>query len=177
MQEDGMQYMFDRGTTVCFTGHRQLREPAEIITPKLVGTLESLVRSGCLTFCAGGARGFDALASETVIALQAQYPQIRLVLMLPFPDQYGSESGWSAAEIEQYRRIQAQASQVVTIAPGYCSGVYYRRNRALVDASSVCIAYMTRSSSGTGYTVRYARKQGLEIINRAESDIRKESQK
>ena len=172
-----MQRMFDRGTTVCFTGHRHLREPAEIITSRLTQTLESLIHSGCRTFCAGGARGFDALASEAVITLQTQYPRIRLVLMLPFPDQYNSESGWSMAEIEQYHRLQVQASQVVTIAPGYRSGVYYRRNRALVDASSACIAYMTRTGSGTGYTVRYARKQGLEIINLAESDIKKESKK
>lgn len=171
--------MFDRGTTVCFTGHRQLREPAEIITSRLTQTLESLIHSGCRTFCAGGARGFDALASEVVMALQPQYPQIRLVLMLPFPDQYCHESGWSMAEIEQYHHLQVQASQVmvITIAPGYRSGVYYRRNRALVDTSSACIAYMTRSSSGTGYTVRYARKQGLEIINLAESVTRKESKK
>ena len=172
-----MQRMFDRGTTACFTGHRQLREPAEIITSRLTQTLESLIHSGCRTFCAGGARGFDALASEAVITLQTQYPRIRLVLMLPFPDQYNSESGWSMAEIEQYHRLQVQASQVITIAPGYRSGVYYRRNRALVDTSSACIAYMTRSSSGTGYTVRYARKQGLEIINLAESVTRKESKK
>lgn len=73
--------------------------------------------------------------------------------------------------------MQAQAAQVITIAPGYRSGVYYRRNRALVDASSACIAYMTRAGNGTGYTVRYAQEQGVDVINIAESDIRKESKK
>ena len=155
--------MLNKETTACFTGHRQLHEPADVIAARLTQTLEHLIQSGYRTFCAGGARGFDALASETVISMQAQYPQIRLVLMLPFP--------------EQYRRLQAQAAQVITIAPGYRSGVYYRRNRALVDASSACIAYMTRTGSGTGYTVRYAQEQGIDVINIAESDIRKESKK
>lgn len=169
--------MLNKETTTCFTGHRQLREPAAVIATRLTQTLEHLIQSGYRTFCAGGARGFDALASETVISMQAQYPQIRLVLMLPFPEQYRRESGWNQADIEQYRLLQAQAAQVITIAPGYRSGVYYRRNRALVDASSACIAYMTRSASGTGYTVRYAQEQGVKVINLAESDIRKESKK
>ena len=172
-----MQHMLNKETTACFTGHRQFHEPADVIAARLTQTLEHLIQSGYRTFCAGGARGFDALASEAVISMQAQYPQIRLVLMLPFPEQYRRESGWNQADIEQYRRLQAQAAQVITIAPGYRSGVYYRRNRALVDASSACIAYMTRTGSGTGYTVRYAQEQGVDVINIAESDIRKESKK
>lgn len=169
--------MLNKEATACFTGHRQLREPAAVIAARLTQTLERLIQSGYRTFCAGGARGFDALASEAVISMQAQYPQIRLVLMLPFPEQYRRESGWNQADIEQHRLLQAQAAQVITIAPGYRSGVYYRRNRALVDASSACIAYMTRTGSGTGYTVRYAQEQGVDVINIAESDIRKESKK
>ena len=47
----------------------------------------------------------------------------------------------------------------------YTQGCMHRRNRHLVDHSSVCICYLTGSSGGTAYTVNYARKQGLEIIN------------
>ena len=53
------------------------------------------------------------------------------------------------------------------LSPGYRSGIYYRRNRNLADASSACIAYMTRANSGTGYTVRYAQEHGLRVINLA----------
>lgn len=73
-----MQHMLNKEATACFTGHRQLREPAAMIAARLTQTLEHLIQSGYRTFCAGGARGFDALASETVISMQAQYPQIRL---------------------------------------------------------------------------------------------------
>lgn len=154
-----------RAVTACFTGHRQLREPAAELTLRVSAAVTDLVQSGYIYFCAGGARGFDALASEAVITLQARYPQIQLILMLPFAEQYRHERGWSGAEIEQYHRLQAQASQVLVLAPGYRSGVYYQRNRQLVDASSVCITYLSRPNSGTGYTVRYAQTRGLRIIH------------
>ena len=159
--------MQNRETTACFTGHRQLREPADNIATRLSSTLIDLIQTGYQTFCAGGARGFDALAAETVLALKPRFPQIQLVLMLPFPKQYSQEK-WTKAEIEQYNQVQALASQIITVAPCYHSGVYYRRNKLLVDASSVCIAYKTRESSGTGHTVRYAQKNGLLVINLAE---------
>ena len=163
-----VQYMLNKETTACFTGHRQLHEPADVIAARLTQTLERLIQSGYRTFCTGGACVFDALASETVISMQAQYSQIRLVLMLPFPEQYRRESGWNQADVEQYRLLQAQAAQVITVAPGYRSGVYYRRNSAMVDASSACIAYMTRTGNGRGYTVRYAQEQGVKVINLTE---------
>ena len=160
--------MYTRETTACFTGHRNMREPALDITGRILEIVESLIQSGYLTFCAGGARGFDALASEAVLTMQDKYPQINLVLMLPFADQYRCERGWSNAEIDQYHRLQEKAAQTTILAPGYRSGIYYQRNRALVDASSVCIAYMTRTRSGTGYTVSYAQKQGLRVVNLAD---------
>lgn len=165
--------MQNRETTACFTGHRQLREPADNIADRLSKTLIDLIQSGYQTFCAGGARGFDALAAETVLALKPRFPQIQLVLMLPFPEQYKQEGTWTQTEIEQYHRVQAKASQVITVAPAYSPGIYYQRNKLLVDSSSVCIAYKTRESSGTGHTVRYAQKQGFLIMNLAESKSNK----
>lgn len=44
----------------------------------------------------------------------------------------------------------------------------FKRNRHLVDNSSVCICYQTKETGGTAYTVEYARKHGLRIINLAE---------
>ena len=159
--------MSTKETTVCFTGHRKLNEPAFEITDRIIETVESLIQSGYQTFCAGGARGFDALASEAVLTLQSRYPHVNLVLMLPFADQYRFERGWSKAEIDQYHRFQEKAAQTTILSQDYRSGMYHQRNRMLVDASSVCIAYMTRMKSGTGYTVSYAQEHGLRIVNLA----------
>ncbi len=49
----------------------------------------------------------------------------------------------------------------------YTKGCMFKRNRHLVDNSSVCICYLTKNNGGTAYTVDYAEKQGLEVINLA----------
>ena len=156
-----------RQKTVCFTGHRKMAEPITEIERRLAGTVESLIQSGYLYFGAGGARGFDALASEVVLKLKAAYPQIHLILVLPFDEQYSHERSWTRAEVEQYHSLKERASKVVVLAAGYSSGVYYRRNRYLVDHSSVCVAYMSRANSGTSYTVNYAISKRLKVVNTA----------
>lgn len=156
-----------RAKTVCFTGHRQLEEPIEEIERRLTGTVESLIQRGCRYFGAGGARGFDALAAETVLKLKASYPHIHLILVLPFDEQYKKERNWTSEEITQYHRLKRRASKVVVLAGGYTSGIYHRRNRHLIDHSSVCVAYLIRANSGTGYTVNYAKEKGLEVVHTA----------
>lgn len=142
-----------------------MSEPISEIERKLTETVENLIHKGYLYFGAGGARGFDALASEVVLKMKAKYPHIHLILVLPFSEQYRHETNWTRTEIEQYHRLKERASKVVVIANGYTSGVYYRRNRHLVDHSSVCVAYMTKANSGTSYTVNYAKIRGLEVVN------------
>ena len=154
-----------RQRTVCFTGHRKLGAPAEYVTARVVEIIERLIQEGYLYFGAGGARGFDALASEAVLNLKARYPRIHLILVLPFDEQYTHERDWTRLEIEQYHSLKARASKTVILSEGYSSGVYYRRNRHLVDNASVCVAYLTRPNTGTSYTVNYAKSQGLRVLN------------
>lgn len=44
----------------------------------------------------------------------------------------------------------------------------FKRNRHLVDNSSICIAYLTEETGGTAYTVKYANQKGVRVINIAE---------
>ena len=41
----------------------------------------------------------------------------------------------------------------------------------MVDASSVCVAYCNRRGGGTAYTVRYAIRRGVPVVNIADWDI------
>ena len=50
----------------------------------------------------------------------------------------------------------------------YTRGCMHKRNRHLVDHSGVCVAYLTESRGGTAYTVDYARKNGVPVINLGE---------
>lgn len=151
--------------TACFTGHRKIQESSAQVACRLTETVREVIGRGYRYFCAGGACGFDALAAETVLQLKVLYPQIHLILVLPFDEQYRHEGSWTRSEIEQYHRSKKFASKVIILSQKYSSGIYYRRNRYLVDHSSICIAYMTRAHSGTGCTIKYAEEKGLEIIN------------
>ena len=150
---------------VCFTGHREIGEPISDVELRLTETVECLIEQGYVFFWAGGARGFDTIASEVLLKLKSIYLQIHLFLALPFDEQYTHEKNWTQAEISQYHRIKETASNVVILCDGFRPGAYHQRNRYLVDNSSVCIAYLNRDKSGTGYTVRYAKKRGLQVVN------------
>lgn len=155
--------MVCKGKTACFTGHRELREPFEVVYAKTVEVVERLIHQGYRYFGAGGARGFDALAAEVVLELKAKYPHIHLILVLPFYKQYEHEKNWSHNEITQHEKHKKLASKVVYTQEVYSSGCYYKRNRHLVDFSSICIAYQYKSSGGTAYTTKYATEKGVYV--------------
>ena len=146
----------------CFTGHRNI--PPEIL-PALAAKLEAvvleLIANGIRYFYAGGALGFDTLAAETVLQLRDQFPQIQLILALPCREQ---THGWSAASVERYESILLRANEVIYTSEHYTRGCMQRRNRFMVDHSAVCVAYCTRATAGSAYTLQYARKAGLRIL-------------
>lgn len=73
---------------VCFTGHREIPVlKVASLKRKLKKTLEELIAQGLCYFEAGGALGFDTLAAQTVLDLKQQYPQIKLILVLPYLSQ------------------------------------------------------------------------------------------
>ena len=154
-----------RSQTCCFTGHRFLPEnEKEKILLALESTVLSLIHSGYRYFGAGGALGFDTLAAQTVLRLRQSYPDIRLILVLPCVSQADK---WPPADVAVYQEIMGQANKIVYTSHEYTAGCMFKRNRHLVDHSSVCICYLEKSTGGTAYTVDYARKCGLKIINLA----------
>ena len=158
-----------RERTCCFTGHRDLptKEQKEIAA-RLEQIITSLIDRGIRFFGAGGARGFDTLAAQTVLKLKSNYPNIKLILVLPCLTQ---TQGWRPNDISEYERIKAQADKVVYTSQEYTKGCMHKRNRHLVDHSSVCVCYLTKQNGGTAYTVDYAKKHGLGIINLCSNDF------
>ena len=152
-----------RVKTCCFTGHRMIPSgEKETIRNLLETAVEKAIQDGYRFFRTGGALGFDTLAAQTVLELKQQYPHIRLILVLPCVDQ---TTGWKQDDIDEYERIRALADKVVYTSREYTSGCMHKRNRHLVDNSSLCICYLTKLSGGTAYTVRYAESKGVYVRN------------
>ena len=158
--------MEQKNNTVCFTGHRKISsEQLNQLAWRLKDTVIKLINDGYTYFIAGGALGFDTLAAKTVLNLKSAYPDIRLILVLPCLSQADK---WSSEDKRVYEVIKEAADKVVYISDEYTKDCMYKRNRHLVDNSNACVCYLTEKTGGTAYTVKYAKKCNLLVINMAE---------
>lgn len=157
--------MDKRAQTCCFTGHRHLPREEEAIWQRVQEHLIPLLEQGVRYFGVGGALGFDTLVAEKLLELRGQYPQIRVILVLPFR---GYQSRWTTAQQARAARIESRVDKVVYCCDAPSREAFLARDRHLVDGSAYCIGYCTRTTGGTAYTLRYAEKQGLQIWNLAE---------
>lgn len=149
--------------TCCFTGHRKvLSKDYPSVFSQTEKAVDEAIQRGYVYFGAGGALGFDTIAALVVLKLKQKHPQIRLILVLPCVNQ---TKGWKQEDIDTYRYIRERADKVVYVSREYQKGCMHKRNRHLVDNSSLCICYLTGEKGGTFYTVSYSLKNGVRVVN------------
>ena len=155
---------FPNFTACLFTGHRKLPQGAELdnLQKRTKEALRLAYFKGCRLFYVGGAMGFDMLAAVAVLNLQEELPEIRLILALPH---FGHYQHWSKTDKAVFARILERADQVLYLSKEYSPGCMQARNRYMVDHAQYCICYCGKATGGTAYTVRYAQKRGIEIVN------------
>ena len=156
--------------SVCFTGHRQiLPHHMQLIPQRLEYAISWLTRQGFTNFIAGGAVGFDMLAAEAVLRARQCGAGVTLFLALPCRDQ---TARWKNPHtLARYERLIREADDVFYLQEAYTATCMHARNRFMVDHSAVCMAYYNNGGGGgTAYTIRYAEKQGLPIVNLANSN-------
>ncbi len=150
--------------TCCFTGHRQIEpEVMEAVYRELDRVVDILIRSGVRNFRTGGALGFDTLAALTVLDRRREDPSLRLELCIPCADQ---PKGWKDEDKALYEYIKSQADKVTVLRDKFIKGCMHERNRYMVKGSHYCVAYCVRKG-GTAYTVDYAQKNGVKVIDLA----------
>ena len=154
----------------CFTGHRNIpRGDESEIRARVKAQVVSLISKGVDTFYVGGAVGFDMLAAELLIDLRnKEGADIRIISALPFPEW---RNNWPEDEIRRQDIIMENSDEVSYASGQHSREAYLSRDRKMVDESKYCIAYCTRRSGGTAYTIRYAMKKGLQVINMADWDL------
>lgn len=155
--------MIDKLKVACFSGHRNLPKDRTELRTNLEKAIIELIEREVVFFGNGGALGFDQLAAETVLQLKEEYPHIRLVMVLPCPPEHQSLK-WNDEQKKRYYEILKQADKVRILSPRYTSSCMLDRNRHLVDNSAYLICYLRERSGGTFYTVNYAERQGLRIL-------------
>ena len=157
-----------REKTACFTGHRQLPPlVGKALQHKASKVIMDLYSRGIVYYGCGGALGFDTLMAQVCFRLRDSgvCPKLRVILVAPFE---GQESRWTYLQQSTYRDMLLKYDKVVYVSKLANREAFLARNRRLVDASSICIAYCVETHGGTAYTVDYARRKALEIINLAD---------
>ncbi len=148
--------------TCCFTGHRDIpQNEVDYLNRRLYEEIEKLVKIGVLYYGSGGARGFDLISANVVIELKKKYPMIRLVMVLPCPEQ---TQNWNLQDKTEYKRILESADKVKFLSDKYYEGCMLTRNRHLVNNSMYVICYKSKEHGGTAYTVDYAKRKNRMII-------------
>ena len=161
----------ERFVSVCFTGHRVLPQDTRSLkksldvkeTEELVEReLEKLYGEGMRIFYAGGAVGFDMLASEAVAEAKSRREGMELRLLIPCDDH---DLRWGDSDRRRLAALKAAADSVEILSPVFTPWCMHERNRRLVERSAVCVAFLRHNEGGTASTVKYADKKGLRIIN------------
>ncbi|MBQ5816204.1 MAG: DUF1273 family protein [Oscillospiraceae bacterium] len=146
----------------CFTGHRSIdQNDKAAVTAALRRVLPELIKEGVTLFKTGGAIGFDMLAAEEILRLKRNFPEVKLHIYVPCLDQ---NKYYTDEQKAVYLRHINSADKIFCITESYYNGCMLERNRALVNGSDYCVAYLRKESGGTAYTVSYAQKNGVKVI-------------
>lgn len=147
----------------CFTGHRNLpQKKIEKILINLDREIENLIAKGVVDFISGGALGFDQIAASLIVAKKEMGKNIRLLFALPCKNQ---DDKWNEKQRKLYQDLLLEADEVIYDSEEYNDFCMKKRNEYMVEHSAYCICALQKELSGTGQTVRYAKKKGLQVVN------------
>lgn len=156
--------------TACLTGHRPKSLPWGYNESKqtcvkfkeiLKQILLSVIENGVITFLTGMAEGFDMIGAEIIIDLKKEFPNVKLVAVIPC---IGQEFKWKLNQQERYKNILLHCDKKIILSKIYTPNCMNKRNLWMVQHSSVCIACWNGQPSGTANTVKFANQNACKVI-------------
>lgn len=161
----------DRETTCCFTGHRPNKLPwrddeddprCVVLKGEMAAALEEAYSRGYRHFICGMALGCDLYFCEAALALRDRRPGVTVEAAIPCE---GQAARWRDRDRNRYFELVARCDFETMVQHRYTSGCMQRRDRYMVDRSSLLIAaYDGRTLGGTMYTLTYALRKKLETV-------------
>lgn len=149
----------------CFTGHRELPDAGTEAYSALIAALEKAVSDaiaeGCDRFITGGAKGFDLLAGEWILASKKVDPSLSLAVYVPHR---GQERKFTSEDQKRYQALINAADEVLILSESYYPGCMRVRNARMVEDAQYCIAYVRKKPSGSAQTMRMAEAKGRTVL-------------
>ncbi|HWS41682.1 MAG TPA: SLOG family protein [Pseudoflavonifractor sp.] len=159
-----------RDVTCCFTGHRPDKLPwgadegdprCADLKNRIAAALEEAYEKGMRHFICGMALGADLYFCEAALDLRRRCPGVTVEAAIPCEEQ---AARWGERDRNRYFALVKDCDYETMVQHHYDRGCMLRRNRYMVDRSSMLIAAYDGLLGGTMYTLAYAMKKGLEIV-------------
>ena len=159
----------EREKSCCFSGHRPSKLPWKrdesderclALKEDIRRAVEAAYDKGYRHFICGMARGADFYFCEAVLALREGRGDITIEAAIPCEEQ---ASRWPEQDRERYFHLVEECDFETVVQHHYDRGCMLRRNRYMVDNSSLLIAAFDGTLGGTMYTITYAMKKGVEV--------------
>jgi uncharacterized phage-like protein YoqJ len=129
---------------------------------RIADAVDSAYEEGYRHFLCGMAMGCDLYFCECVLALRARRAGVTVEAAIPCPTQ---SDDWPDAQRARYRALVAACDYETLVSAAYSPACMQRRNRYLVDHASLLIAAYDGTAGGTRYTVEYALRRGVSIVD------------
>ena len=162
--------MRGRQAACCFTGHRPGKLPWRYneedlrcvsLKARIADAVEAAYQEGFRHFLCGMALGCDLYFCECVLRLRQTHPDVTVEAAIPCLSQ---SDGWTAAQQERYRDLLELCNYRTVVQEKYDPGCMHRRNRYMVDHSSLLLAVHDGSPGGTRYTIEYALRRRKDVL-------------
>lgn len=163
--------MRTRQESCCFTGHRPNKLPWRYdesdprclaLKRRIADAVESAYAEGFRHFLCGMAQGCDLYFCECVLALRQHHPEVTVEAAIPCPTQADS---WPEEQRTRYARLVSACDLETLVSACYTPACMLRRDRYMVDRAALLIAAFDGTAGGTRYTVEYAMRQGVSIVD------------
>ncbi len=151
--------MSNKNFTASVSGNRILLK--DFNREKLKETFIKLIKIAKInTFLVGMAVGFDTVCFNVLEEIR-KTEDIKIIACIPCLNQ---DYNFSLAQKLEYNRMILSCDEKIYIGKEYTKACMLKRNRYLIDNSSVLVVYSRKETGGTVYTKNYAIKKGVPII-------------
>lgn len=163
-------HLINRENTCCFTGHRPNKLPwgsdendirCIELKEKIMSIIKMLYNHGIRHYICGMALGCDMYFCEAALEFRQEKDDVSVEAAIPCEEQ---ASRWSEANRNRYYRLVEECDIETMVSTSATKDCYIKRNKYMVNSSSVLIAVFDGTLGGTMQTVNYAKKKGLKII-------------
>ena len=154
-----------------FSGHRpeklpwayQEHDPRCIrLKERIADSIETAWQEGYRHFLCGMAMGCDFYFCECIQNLRRRLSGITLEAAIPCPSH---DLYWPPSQRYRYQLLLDQCDLQTMVSERYTPLCMQRRDRYMIDHSSMLIAAFNGSPGGTRYTLEYAMRNNLRIID------------